>query len=136
MKLNTEKIDKIRNLLSTEKGLRTFDETVKDVYSKPECDKTGIGFNYDSRFCVFTTKVTFDCLAGYYGSSSCHTIQNGIDGDTAAHLFIAAINQLRPQIFETMANIAKQQAKESTAEAQKEIEDISKLLESAITPKE
>ena len=126
---NFKNFEKAKTLLRTRDGLSSFFEKWNEAISKPNVDKYGNGFCKDDRFAVFSTRVTFDCHTGNYGSSSCYTFKNGVDPKTCEDLFKKAIEIKKHEIFELMSELANDEAQNIKKDCQAELEEAAKKLE-------
>tara|TARA_B100000678_G_scaffold281846_1_gene280126 strand:+ start:580 stop:1020 length:441 start_codon:yes stop_codon:yes gene_type:complete len=134
MAVTTEKCGEIQNLRAMAKGLRGASVWWSEKYaSDPHCDKKHFGFRpgaADRGLAAFTATVNLEAYAGYYGSSSVSRVLS-LDDKLIGRYFAAALNQHRQAIFDTIAELAENDASKLVAEAREELSRITDMLEEA-----
>jgi hypothetical protein len=122
-------IKKSKNLFSDSKKLASIKQRHLEETQKSNIDKHGIGFNSDSRFCVFSAKVTFSAHTGSYGSSSCGTFERLSSGDVGGAL-IEYLSENEDEVLKRMAEILALKAKSLVDSARAEVKRFSDDLDS------
>lgn len=128
--MNTENIDKIKQLNAASKTLSTLVDSYNEKIKEPSCDKYALEFGGDDRFSVFSAKVFLDCHTGYYGNSSCSRFAS-VDSKLAESLLNWALNKNMRLILNDMAECAKKKAAQLEDAARKELEEMAKMIEEA-----
>lgn len=121
-------IDIIRGLIHDATLLDGIRKDFEEKTKSPRVDKKGIGFNYDSRFALFSVKITLDSWLGYYGSSGCSTLFSLFDRDMAASALVEYLNDHFDDVCTGMAEILKERAKSLATKAEQEAAETLKDL--------
>lgn len=125
-------IQDIKKLKRDIKYLRIIEGAVSDYKNDNHCDKLGFGFNLDSRF-----KGSGDIIVwlggykGYYGSSSVTSIFDIDCKKDFKEAFIATLNELRPQILNSIADKMQVKLKEQSDKILNEINNLKQLYDEA-----
>lgn len=128
--MNIDALKKIRSLRSDAAAIGGFHARYDAKYrSDSSCDKKGFGFSRDARFAAFSTNVSFDSWAGYYGNSSCHSILSVSDADAVKKAFISALNANQKLIFASMQKIMLDEAASLSDKATQEISALQAMLD-------
>lgn len=109
MATDAETFTKIKRLLNQADALSGFWGRYRKAISDPQCDKHDAGFNVDGRFSGFTVSLSFDNLIGRYGSSACSTFMR-LPSETVGPFITRAINKHCELIFETAAQLMREEA--------------------------
>lgn len=125
-------IQDIKKLKRDIKYLRIIEGVVKGYKNDHQCDKLGFGFNLDSRFKGSgDINVWLGGYKGYYGSSSVTSICDIDCKKEFQEAFIATLNELRPQILNSIADKMQVKLKEQSDEILKEINNLKQLYDEA-----
>jgi hypothetical protein len=123
-----ESLERTQELFRTAKSFATFHVNFDSKYgADSHCDKKDYGFCKDDRFSGIAIKLSFDSWAGYYGNSNCGTVFRA--PDFAKKYLIDALNKHQREIFATVAELMRKDARSLVSEAQKELEEARTLLE-------
>lgn len=128
--MDTKALDKIQALRRNATAFETFWEAFRKCIADPRVDKHTAGFNADNRFRSFGITVGFDNCTGIYGSSSCSTFMS-CDSALANEYLTKALNVHSEAIFATIGKLMRADAAKLTADAEKEIERLQKLISEA-----
>lgn len=128
--MNTETLERIRELRSAQKSLATFWERYLEATKRPNIDKYDAKFCGDERFSCFSRKIYFSAYTGAYGSSTCGTFGagGGASASTLGNLLVKALNSLKEEIFTQMALHAAEEAEELVGKAKEELQELTTLL--------
>ena len=120
METANERINKMRKNAS--EILNLFNRKIPTWEKDPrQYDKTGYGFNLDSRFMACNpVKITFDSHVGTYGSSSCHTACH-LDKDIFEKALLEYMNRNKKDIMLGVADLLIAQSKGLVNEAKEEL---------------
>ena len=125
--MKLDNFEKITKLKKSSNSLMSFYERFKQETNKNSCDKYGCGFNKDDRFINFKVSISFNSWTGYYGNSGCTTFGLYFPDEFKSY-FVDAINSMQREIFNEMARKMLSDANEISKKAQKEIDQMQKLL--------
>jgi hypothetical protein len=132
MNANTKTIDRIKSLRREAEAIGGFHALYAEKYAPDRnCDKKGYGFSKDDRFAAFTVNTKFESHKGYFGDSSCYTILSVYDREVVERAFVEALNIHQKELFATAARLMREEAAKLTEQAEKEIEALKSMLESA-----
>lgn len=127
--MNTETLDKIRELRNAANDVAAFWPKWREVYSPDaRCDKKTATFvSPDERFASFSFKLTFEAHAGYYGNSSCSRIFS-LNDDLAKKYFTRAIQEMAEPLFNRASELMLKDAAALSADAEAEIAKLQEML--------
>lgn len=126
-------MQRIKALLHHANGAATVHDQFAAAIADPNCDKHNIGFNVDSRFSAFSVTVSFDCLTGYYGNSSCSTFWRA-DKGVIGKAFIKALNIHQRELLATTARVLREEAVALTDKARAEVDALQAVLNELEAP--
>lgn len=125
-------IQEIKKLKSDIKNIRQIEAEVKVFKVSSRYDKVSFGFNNDSRFNGSGDIIVW--LGGYkgvYGSSSVSSIFDIDCKKEFQEAFIATLNELRPQILNSIADKMQVKLKEQSDKILNEINNLKQLYDEA-----
>lgn len=131
--MDTKTLDRIRDLVKNGRELGTFWARWRKQCSEPGCDKHTAGFNQDSRFTSFKATLSFDSAFGFYGNSGCSTFLH-CSHDIASEYLVKAVRAHQETIFQTMAEMMREDAADLTAKARTEIVQMQKMVDEIERP--
>lgn len=126
--MTDENLVRIRKMLKAAKSVATFNQRYTEYANTPNCDKHGYGFGPNtSQFVNVRLNFSFNSHKGFYGSSSCSTIE--LDTFDFEKHFRAAINKLQPEIFKKISESLLQEAGTLKEKAVIEVATLQAMLE-------
>jgi len=133
--MKTDNIDNYKKYVKTAETIVTELNLHKDIVGNPksekynsQCDKNAYGFNLDNRFSSMSLTVSFDSWRGYYGNSGCSTAIHLGDPEIAKLAFVKYLNAHKDEILLWMSEAIKKRAETYRSDAEKELDDLNKLL--------
>lgn len=112
---------------------RKYTETINNP--RHNCDKHAFCLNGDTRFAVFSEKVTLCAYTGYYGNSICSTFMQ-MDSSMVGPALIRVLGRQLPQLLQDIAAELEKEAASKLSAAQEEVTAMQNALDEIANPNE
>jgi hypothetical protein len=132
--MDTQTLQRIQSLNRNANAIGGYFAKHAEVIAHPKVDKHGAGFEgATDRFQAFRVTASFCCHTGTYGSSSCST-DLSVRSDDVGPYFVKAMARHQRLLFDTAAQIMREEAAALTEKARAEIAALTQMVDALSSP--